>query len=306
MIEISHVGKAFGRVVALRDVCLSIEAGERVAFVGSNGSGKTTLLRSMLGLLRVDGRVLIAGTDVAVSPEVALKSVAYMPQIAPPLEAPVREVVAALCRLRDTKPKAVVERALRLGLALDEVAKVRFRDLSGGTKQKLLGALALAAEAPILVCDEPTANLDAQARAAFFAELDARPKHHVTVLCSHRIDEVRQLVDRVVELREGRVERDATVEELLADRQRFRIEVCLTKTAPESVRAFLLESGFLAAGPARFEALVSQTEKVGIVARLVREHGASISDLSVYHVDDLELGERASAAPERPRLKVVT
>lgn len=301
MIELSHVSKSFGRVVALRDVCLRIDPGERVAFIGSNGSGKTTLLRSLLGLLRVDGRVCIAGVDVAVSPEVALKSVAYMPQIAPPIEAPVREVVAAICRLREVKPKAVAERASRLGLVLSEVDRVRFRDLSGGTKQKVLAALTLAAEAPILVCDEPTANLDAQARAAFFAELDARPKHHVTLLCSHRLDEVRQLVDRVVELREGRIERDASVEELLADRQRFRVEVTLAKSAPQSVRAFLLESGFGAAGAERFESLVTQTDKVAIVARLVREHGASISDLSVYHVEELDLTERAS----EPRLKVV-
>lgn len=304
MIEIVHVSKSFGRVTALRDVCLSIEPGERVAFVGSNGSGKTTLLRSMLGLLAVDGRVSIGGVDVAVSPEVALKSVAYMPQIAPPLEAPVREVVAAICRLRDVQPKAVEARASRLGLGLGEVGSVRFRDLSGGTKQKVLAALALSAEAPILVCDEPTANLDAQARAAFFAELDARPKHHVTVLCSHRIEEVRQLVDRVVELKEGRIERDASVEEILADRQRFRIEVTLAHAAPDTVRAFLLESGFTALGSERFEALVSQSDKVAIVARLVRAHGANISDLSVYHVDDLDLGERARE-PSGAHLKVV-
>lgn len=298
MIEVVHVSKSFGRVKALRDVCLTIEEGERVAFVGSNGSGKTTLLRSLLGLLRIEGRISIAGVDVAKSPELALGSVAYMPQIAPPLEAPVRDLVRAICRLRGLEAKSVERRAARLGLTLDEVADVRLRDLSGGTKQKLLAALTLAAEAPILVCDEPTANLDAQARAAFFAELDARPKHHVTVLCSHRIDEVRQLVDRVVELEEGRVKRDASVDELLADRQRFRIEVTLSKTASDAVRAFLLEHGFVAAGPVRFETLVTQAEKIAIVARLVREHGTAISDLSVYHVDDLELTERVS----RPQL----
>ena len=295
MIEVVHVSKSFGRVKALRDVCLSIEEGERVAFVGSNGSGKTTLLRSILGLLRIDGRISIAGVDVAKSPELALGSVAYMPQIAPPLEAPVQDLVRAICRLRGLEAKSVESRAARLGLTLGEVAEVRLRDLSGGTKQKLLAALTLAAEAPILICDEPTANLDAQSRAAFFAELDARPKHHVTVLCSHRIDEVRQLVDRVVELEEGRVKRDASVDELLADRQRFRIEVSLAKTAGDVVRVFLLEHGFVAAGAVRFETLVTQSDKVAIVARLVREHGTAISDLSVYHVDDLELTERVSS-----------
>ena len=240
-------------------------------------------------------RYLVVAHRTAKSPELALGSVAYMPQIAPPLEAPVQDLVRAICRLRGLEAKSVESRAARLGLTLGEVADVRLRDLSGGTKQKLLAALTLAAEAPILICDEPTANLDAQSRAAFFAELDARPKHHVTVLCSHRIDEVRQLVDRVVELEEGRVKRDASVDELLADRQRFRIEVSLAKTAGDVVRVFLLEHGFVAAGAVRFETLVTQSDKVAIVARLVREHGTAISDLSVYHVDDLELTERVSS-----------
>ena len=306
MIEINHVSKSFGRVVALNDVTLRIAAGERVAFVGANGSGKTTLLRAVLGLLRVEGSVCIAGVDVAKSPELALKSLAYMPQIAPPLEAPVREVVAVFARLRDSSVKAVEERAGRLGLSLAEVAKVRFRDLSGGTKQKLLAALTLAAHAPVLVCDEPTANLDAQSRAAFFSELDARPKHHITLLCSHRLDEVRQLVDRVVELREGRIERDASVDELMADERRFRIEVTLEASAPESVLGFLRESGFLSRAPERFEALVSQAEKVAIVARLMREHGSAISDLSVFHVEGVVLPEQGSSDdPKRPKLKVV-
>ncbi|MCC6216309.1 MAG: ATP-binding cassette domain-containing protein [Polyangiaceae bacterium] len=301
MIEISHVSKSFGRVVALRDVSLSVAAGERVAFVGSNGSGKTTLLRALLGLLEVEGRVTIGGTDVRRSPEVALRSVAYVPQIAPPLEAPVSEVVTAVCRLRGIEPHAVAERAARLGLGFADVRAQRMRDLSGGTKQKLLAALALAAEAPLLVCDEPTANLDAAARAAFFAELDARPRHHVTLLCSHRLDEVRQLVDRVVELREGRVERDAPVQELLADRQRFRVEIALARTAPESAARVLTEQGFTPAGEGRFEALVSQAEKVTLVSRLLRDHGTSIADLGVTDLEPTS----PNPTPSSPRLKIV-
>jgi ABC-type multidrug transport system ATPase subunit len=213
MISIQNVSKKFGAVQALDAVSLELKPGERVALVGTNGSGKTTLLRALCGLLRVDGRITVFGADVAKEPEVALRSLASMPQIAPPLDAPVKELVAAFCTLRSRKPAAVIKRAERLGLDLEAVAKTRVRDLSGGMKQKLLAALALTAEAPVLVCDEPTANLDAAARATFFEDVLARPANSILVLCSHRVDEVQHLVQRVIQLDEGRVVQDGPLEQ---------------------------------------------------------------------------------------------
>jgi ABC-type multidrug transport system ATPase subunit len=208
MIQIQRVSKSFGPVVALQDVSLEIARGDRVAFVGSNGSGKTTLLRALLGLLRVAGRVQIAGEDVAVRPELALRHVAYIPQISPPLEAPVRDVVAAYAALRGIDAARIEQQAQALGLTLAAIARARFRDLSGGMKQKLLASLALATDAEILVCDEPTANLDSAARAAFFARLEQRPAESIVIMCSHREEEVHNYVDRVIEMRDGRIARD--------------------------------------------------------------------------------------------------
>jgi ABC-2 type transport system ATP-binding protein len=208
MIQIQHVSKSFGPVLALQDVSLEIGPGERVAFVGSNGSGKTTLLRALLGLLRVSGRISIAGEDVALRPELALRHVAYIPQISPPLEAPVQDVVAAYAALRAIHVARIELQTQQMGLSLPAIARSRFRDLSGGMKQKLLAGLALATDAEILVCDEPTANLDSAARAAFFARLEQRPDDSVVILCSHREEEVQHYVDRVVELRDGRIARD--------------------------------------------------------------------------------------------------
>jgi ABC-2 type transport system ATP-binding protein len=217
MIDVCHVSKSFGVVKALDDVCLRIEPGQRVGFVGANGSGKTTLLRAMLGLVRVEGQVNLGGIDVARQPELALRAVAYIPQVAPPIEAPVREVVRAIAALRGVDETAVRTRARPLGLDLDAVGPTRFRDLSGGMRQKLLAALALAAEAQILVCDEPTANLDRNARGAFFEQVADRGKSAITVLCSHRVEEIEQLVDRVVEMDAGGIARDGTVREVLRD-----------------------------------------------------------------------------------------
>lgn len=208
MINIEHVSKSFGPVRALHDINLRILPGQRVAFVGSNGSGKTTLLRALLGLTRTQGRIEIGGQDVAAHPELALRQVAYVPQIAPPLDAPVRDVVAAYASLRGIAPANIAAKAELMGLPLDKLARVRFRDLSGGMKQKLLAALALAAPAVILVCDEPTSNLDADARRAFFDALARRGPGSILILCSHREEEVHSYVDRVIELREGEIARD--------------------------------------------------------------------------------------------------
>lgn len=213
MIDIMQVSKRYGAVTALDSVSLEIRSGERVAFVGSNGSGKTTLLRCLLGLIRFEGKVTVRGCDVVRSPELALRAIAYIPQIAPPIEAPVWDIVRAYAGLRCRPLETFFANASRLGLDLEASKTRRFRDLSGGMKQKLLAAMALAAETPILVCDEPTANLDGEARAAFARALDERPPEGIVLMCSHRIEEVRLLVHRVVELQEGRVGSDAPVED---------------------------------------------------------------------------------------------
>jgi ABC-2 type transport system ATP-binding protein len=262
-----------------------------VAFVGANGSGKTTLLRALLGLLRFEGKITVCGSDVSREPEIALQSVAYIPQIAPPIDAPVGEVIRAHAALRGFDLSRTRARAHDLYLDLDE--KKRFRDLSGGMKQKLLAAMALAAEAPILVCDEPTANLDGEARAAFFELLSER--RGTVVLCSHRLEEVRQIVDRVVELGDGRVVRDASLAELFARLRAFRVDVVL-RPGSDAAEAFLRASGF--EGKTRMTARLTHHEKLDVVTRLLRHHADAVTDVSVVPVE--EIGFESS-----PRLKVV-
>lgn len=211
MISVKGVTKRFGRVLALDGVNVEFARGERVALIGTNGSGKTTLLRAMAGLLRFEGRIEISGHDVAQRPERALAGFAYMPQVAPPLDAPVRELVRAYGALRGCQADEVASYATRLGLDWAAIERTRTRDLSGGMKQKLLAALALATQSAVLVCDEPTANLDAHARDVFFDLVAQRPKDSTLIVCSHRVDEVRRFVDRVIEMKDGRVLRDIDV-----------------------------------------------------------------------------------------------
>ncbi len=291
VIEIRGLSKSFGPVRALADVSLELRPGERVAFVGANGSGKTTLMRGMLGLLAVTGTVHIDGHDVRTHPERALRDVAYMPQVSPPLDAPVRELVRATAALRGHSTARTAELVATMGLEYDRIAPVRLRDLSGGTKQKLLAAMALASDPRVLVCDEPTANLDEAAREAFFGLVAKRPADAVLVLCSHRTEEVRALVDRVVELREGHVVRDAALAVVLPHRDACRIEVRVV--AGVSLDAPLRALGF-APAEGLWLRVCTAAEKLGILAAVLA-HRPLLADLRV-----LEMAENASWASARP------
>ncbi len=295
IIDIQRVNKHFGAVQALQNVSLQLRAGERVAFVGSNGSGKTTLMRAMLGLLDMQGLVTIGGVDVRKRPDLALQRVAYIPQLAPPLDAPVRELVRASTALRGGTPQHVSDLAEQLGIDYQRIAGVRLRDLSGGTKQKILAALALSANSQILVCDEPTANLDQGARQAFFALVEKRPADSLLVLCSHRSEEVRQLVDRVVELQEGRLASDARLASVLSDRAQTRVQV---KTGPLADPALLdgqlRELGFQAVGGRVWRRHCTQAEKLQVVHGVL-QFRTELEDLQV--ADDERWADSAAPAP---------
>lgn len=281
VLQLDGVSKKYGAVEALRGATLAIDAGERVAFVGSNGSGKTTLMRCALGLLACEGRVEICGADVRLDPVAALRHVAYIPQVAPPLDATVRDLVRTTSRLRGHSEGRVAELSTALGVDFARISGSRLRDLSGGTKQKILAAMALAADAQILVADEPTANLDTHARHAFFALVAARPADAALILCSHRTSEVRQLVGRVVELREGRVIADERLDDIVRDRAVCRVEVV---PGTEAVLTILTGLGFAAVADHLWHRTCTPAEKLDLLSRLL-DHRADLADVRVLDVE---------------------
>ena len=104
-LELKSVGKRFAHQQALRAITVTIEPGARVALVGPNGSGKSTLLRAVLGLITCDGELLADGVPLErarLAPRIA-----YIPQIAPSLAASVRELVAAVARVRGVAPEII-------------------------------------------------------------------------------------------------------------------------------------------------------------------------------------------------------
>ncbi len=217
MIEVQGLCKSYDGRPVLRGVDLRVAPGERVALVGPNGSGKTTLMRAILGFIRTTGRARVCGHDPWDDHRAAAVHTAYVPQRAPALPAPTGELVGAWSALRGLPAERLHRQAAEFQLDLGAIWKIRFNALSGGMQQKLLAAMALASDCPVLVFDEPTANLDPASREVFLARLAAREPAPTVLLSSHRLEEVRHLVDRVVVLTDGLVRFDDRLDAFLSN-----------------------------------------------------------------------------------------
>lgn len=205
MIQFKSVSKSFRRNRVLDNVNLSIQTGDRVAFVGSNGAGKTTLIRCLLGEYACEGHVTVNGQEARQHRQDILQHIGFVPQLPPPLKMPVGQLLRFAAGVCNSDPSHMAAVAARLGLETRTVSHQPFFKLSGGQKQKLLIGLALGRDAKLLVMDEPAANLDPEARHQFFQLLAEKQQQAAMIISSHRLDEVAALVNRVVELDRGKV-----------------------------------------------------------------------------------------------------
>jgi ABC-type multidrug transport system ATPase subunit len=288
LIACRGVGRRFGHIRALDRVDLTFEAGSRTGLVGPNGSGKSTLIRTLLGLLQHQGDVSIGGRNPRRHRLEIARKTAYVPQIPPSLAATIEELAAFVERLRGLDPHDLEACARELGLDWGAIESVPFRALSGGMKQKFLIALALSSRPELLILDEPTASLDAGTRDTFFRLFAELPTETTVILCSHRLDEMRHLIDHVVSLEEGRVVYDGSAAEYLGTRAFSVVEV--QASAADGSDEWLRERGFHPGVGRWWRRTVDHAQKARLLPELARRLGGDLDDL---HVRDLE-----SIAPE--------
>ena len=285
-IEVRDVRKRFGPVTALDGVSFDVEPGGRVALVGPNGSGKSTLNRVLMGLVGCGGRIRIDGHCPFRERVAVARRMAYVPQAAPQLAAPVGDVIGAIARVRGLE-RAAIERAARVfDLDLAALAARPFRSLSGGTKQKLLIALALAADASLLILDEPTGSLDARARERLFDRFDALPADTTVLLCSHRFDELRPLVDQVLQLQDGRVVYDGPADAFLARSGLAALDVWADGA---DAAAWLAARGFRRGASGAWHATVASHAKLPLLAEAAAALGPALRNLNARDLEWLEL-----------------
>lgn len=222
VISVTHGAVGYDGRPVLRDVSLTVAAGEVVAVLGSNGSGKSTLIRAVLGLVPLSaGSVTLFGRPLRRFRQ--WHRIGYVPQrlgAGGGVPATVREVVASgrLARRGVLRPPGAADRAAvdaaLAAVGLADRARDPVATLSGGQQQRTLIARALAGRPELLVLDEPTAGVDAHSQEAFAAALrDFVAGGGTVLLVAHELGPLRPLISRAVVVHEGGICHDGAVPE---------------------------------------------------------------------------------------------
>ena len=248
IIFVNQLTKIFGRrhnrIAAVDRLSFAITPGEAVALWGPNGAGKTTVIKCLLGLLDYQGVGRVGGYDMLRQGKSARRLIGYVPQeINFHHDLSVIQTMRFYARLKKVDPARVSD-------VLEQVALIQHAGktvdaLSGGMKQRLALAVALMADPPVLLLDEPTSNLDAVARDRFLHLLSQVKGARKTILfTSHRLEEVRTLADRVLVLEGGRLALISSAADLASRLGlRVRLHLYLANGKREQALAVLAAGG---------------------------------------------------------------
>lgn len=205
IIECRGLTKSFRDQVALIECDLCVRPGVIVGLLGPNGAGKTTLLRTLLGFQSpTRGWARICGFDCAKQSLEVRRQVAYLPG-----EARLFRSMTGLAILNifsGLSPCGNIKRSLEVAKRLDLDVKRRVMFMSTGMRQKLALAIVLGSQAPLVILDEPTANLDPNVRSEVISMVhEIRRDGRTVLMSSHIFSDIEDTCDDVVILRSGRL-----------------------------------------------------------------------------------------------------
>ena len=220
LLQATGLSKSFGARKAVRNVALSIEAGETVALLGPNGAGKTTTLRMLAGFLEPDdGAVRALHYDMRRQRVKAQASVGYLPEGAPLYGEMTPwsylNFIAEARGLTGAKGRAALMRAAnRVGLGATIYQAID--TLSKGYKRRTALAAAILHDPPILLLDEPTDGLDPNQNVAIRALIRELAHDKAILISTHNLEDVETMCRRAIVIDNGHVVADGEPAELAA------------------------------------------------------------------------------------------
>jgi ABC-type multidrug transport system ATPase subunit len=252
LLEIRNLSKTYPNGVrALDDVSLTIPPG-MFGLLGPNGAGKSSLMRTIATLQQPDaGTVRLGDIDVLRQPDTVRRALGYLPQefgLYPNLSAEmVLDHFATLKGLTDAKARRRVVDALFEQVNLADARKKAVGGYSGGMRQRLGIAIALAGDPRLIIVDEPTAGLDPSERYRFLNLLAEIGEDRIVILSTHIVDDVRELCPRMAIINRGRVVLAGEPTQVLASvagkiwrREMSRDELQSTRAAHEVISVRLV------------------------------------------------------------------
>ena len=240
ILEIQNLCKTFGKLKAVDDLCMTIEEGQAVAFIGQNGAGKSTTMRTIAGLSSPDsGSVKISGFDIASSPVEARQHLGYVPQeLSLYRYLTGDEYLSLIAKIRglsaDETEKQLSE---LLNLCdLDAARNRLIREYSGGMARKIAMAGALIGTPDLVVLDESFVGLDPESTYKLGRYLKSYVlRGRAILISSHVLDMLHSMCTRFFILHHGQCVADYTLEQVN--------EICSSPDTPNLTALYLRKTG---------------------------------------------------------------
>lgn len=293
---------------ALSNVSLAAESGQIYTLLGRNGAGKTTFVRiCATQLLPTQGRIQVLGYDAIKEADKVRRLISIVPQEGRPLRAltPWDHVYNWL-QIRGEKKQVAREKTELILQKLDLYdAKDRpAMNLSGGMKQKILVAMAMAVDAQLLFLDEPTIGLDPVSRRQVWSSIKEWKKEGKSILLTtHYMDEAETLSDNIVIIDNGRVIAKGTIKELRTTiPQNLRVDITKDNIDTEVFKSFgsIIESGDDTIRIFTFESAIKELTELAVKKNLsFTVSPITLDDVFVSLVGGIEEEKTAAASQKR-------
>ena len=245
MIRIQNLSKRYGGQEAVRGISLEIPTGQLVGLLGPNGAGKSTTIKMLTGMLApTSGSAEVFGKDVIREPLEVKRRIGYVPESGAVFEALTAleylVFVASLYHIEEREAETRIAQFARFFDLDDETLRDKpLSAFSKGMRQKVVITSALLHNPRVVFFDEPLNGLDANAALSFKTLITSLAREGKTIVyCSHILDVVERVCERVVIIHEGRIVADGSVESLKAQTHEPSLERVFNRlTATENLRA---------------------------------------------------------------------